>query len=165
MDWQSHFQNSPKWRNMSSSYLQCWSLKRETSTDSCNYRRRERCGASGYHFTFYPAETCELIFRADLYEFHTLWMTSFKDSLTSHIQHAARADDKTFHMSISVITRGEKTVIDYLNGAKKKAGTHQGLLLIEISCGNVFLFPRDFSNHLPVMIPRFYAMHWCTMWK
>lgn len=30
----------------------------------------------------------------------------------------------------------QKTVIDYFNGAKKK--THQGMLLIEILCGNVF---------------------------
>ncbi len=40
----------------------------------------------------------------------------------------------------------QKTVIDYLNGAKKKTGTDQGLLLIEISCGNVFFFALWFQQ-------------------
>lgn len=55
-----------------------------------------------------------------------------------------RADDKTFHMSVSHNTK-QKTVIDYFNGAKKK--THQGMLLIGITCDNVF----------PLMIPSFYT--------
>lgn len=39
-------------------------------------------------------------------------------------------------------------MIDYLNRAKKKAGTHQGTLLIETLCGNVFISSYDFSNNL-----------------
>lgn len=79
MNWQSHLQNASKWRNMSSSYLK----KRREQAPTVSYR----CGASGYSFTFLPSgEICEMIFTADLYEFHTLWMTSCKDSSTSHIQ-------------------------------------------------------------------------------
>lgn len=54
MNWQSHLQNTPKWRNMSS-YLHCWSLKRETSTGS-QLQKSGRYGASGCHLTSYPGE-------------------------------------------------------------------------------------------------------------
>ena len=82
MNWQSHLKNAPKWRNMSSSYL-LWKKRRREQAPTVSYR----CGASGYSFTSSPCgEICKMIFTADLYEFHTLWMTSCKDSSTSHIQ-------------------------------------------------------------------------------
>lgn len=148
IDWHSHLQNTPKWRNTSCPYLWGRSLKRgKTSTDREQQERGEMwCLWLLLHF-FYPLGTCRTIFTVDLYEFHRLRMTSCKDSLTSYIQHAVKTDDKTFHMSICVIW-GKKTVIDYLNGAKKKAGTHQGTLLIETLCGNVFISSYDFSNNL-----------------
>lgn len=140
---------------MSSPCLRGRRLKRgKTSTDREQQERGEMWRLWLPLRFFYPLGTCRMIFTADLFEIHTSRMTSCKDSLTSYIQHAVKADDKTFHMSLCVIW-GKKTVIDYLNGAKKKAGTHQGTLLIEMLCGNVFISSYDFSNNLPMMSPSF----------
>lgn len=117
MNWQSHLQqNAPKWRNMSSSYLQCWSWKENKHRQSAT--EEGRCGASGYRFTFSPRGTCEMIFTADLYEFHTLRMTSCKQVTSS--MHAVRVDDKAFHMSICVITWGKRLWLIILMGPRRR---------------------------------------------
>lgn len=57
MNWQSHLQNSHKWRNMSP-YLHCQSLENEREREGDKHwqsvTEQGRCGASGYLFTFYP---------------------------------------------------------------------------------------------------------------
>lgn len=109
MNWQSHLENTSKWRNMSS-YLQC--------TDSQLQKRGDVAPLAT--LSLFTLGTCELMFTAVLYEFHTLWMTSCIDSLTSYIQHAMRAEDKTFHMSICVITWGKRLWLIIIIGPRRR---------------------------------------------
>lgn len=126
-----------------------------------------KCGASGYHFTFLPPGTCKIIFTTDLYEFHTLCMTSCKDSLTSYIQHAAvRADDKVFHMSIYVITWGKRLWLIILMGPRIRQEHIRACCWLKYHV--VMFFFLSFmiaARTFRFMSPSFYATDWCNMWK
>lgn len=89
----------------------------------------------------------------DLYEFHTLWMTSCRDSTTSHIQQACSQGPLTIRPPIcQYVSKHEAGACDWLifmeePRRRKKPETDQSMLIIEISCGDFPSFMQQpFDN-------------------
>lgn len=163
MNWQSHLQSTPKWRNMSSFFCS-GALKRETCTDSHQATEKGDVTPLATISLFNPAGTCEIIFTEDLNEFHALWMTSCKDSLTSYIQQTVGADDETYHMSICVITWGKRLWLIILMGPTSRQ-EHIRICCWLKSHMVMFNFPYDSSNKLCLMIPCLYVTDWSYIMK
>lgn len=159
--WQSHWQNTSQWRNMSLFFfvfLQFWSLKRETSTDS-RLQKKEDVVPLVTTPLFTP-KTCKMISTANMCEFHTLWLTSCKDSLTSYIQQWKQAI-RQVHRSICV-TWGKKRWL--IIGPKRRQERIRACCWLKWWSINVFS-TYDFSNNLWLMIPSFCARDCGEMWK
>lgn len=96
----------------------------------------------------------------DLYEFHTLWMTSCRDSTTSHIQQACSQGPLTIRPPIcQYVSKHEAGACDWLifmeePRRRKKPETDQSMLIIEISCGDFPSFMQQpFDNDQDDLCP------------